>query len=430
MFLLHYIDMSDFWNRHEEQKKLAQHIGKGLFGYVTGRRRIGKTELLAKVCREFGGLYHQAVEGTPEQQLLHLTDEIKGSLSIFSEVTPRSWDQFFKLLSRETLPPLIVFDEFPYWVSGDSTLPSLLQKWIDHELPKKKTTLIVSGSSQSMLYSQFLKPHAPLYGRASFKINLEPMSYSWFCKALKYPQKSPLSFQRYSLTGGVPYYWKLLPKGDLLQQVKTLYFDASALLAEEPKIILRDEGISGTLPKAILDLIGRGVSKPSELAARLNTPQGNLSRPLSLLLELGLIQKEHPYGESSRSTKKVLYSIQDSALSFYYGVTLPFRSRWDSMHSKEKQAILNQHAGQQWEIHCRKQFEDSGRYWEKGIEIDLIAYDPRTKKTIVGECKWKKISTREKKQLLIQLKQNFEKANLKRKPKEVQFEIFTPYESL
>lgn len=150
-----------FWNRVDELDRLRRALRRGGVGLVTGRRRVGKTALLGKVCQEGGGLYPQAVEGTPQQQILHLAEEFQSHFPILKSVVPKNWAEFFSLLSHEKWPRLVVFDEFPYWVQGDPTLPSVLQKWVDHELPKHKTLLLVSGSSQSMLHSHFLRQASP-----------------------------------------------------------------------------------------------------------------------------------------------------------------------------------------------------------------------------------------------------------------------------
>ncbi len=418
--------MEDFWNREEELHRIRRQLGRGRFGYVTGRRRVGKTALLQEACRRFGGLYHQAVEGTPQQQLLHVLEEVKGALPVFRDVLPRSWSEFFRLLSREKLPRLLVLDEFPYWISGDPALPSVLQKWVDHELPRAKTLLLVSGSSQSMLHSQFLHHGAPLYGRSTLHLHLNPMGYGWFCRALSYPPGAEESFARFSLVGGVPHYWKLLPKGTLLNQAQALYFEPSAVLAEEPIRILWDEGITGSLPKAILDLVGRGVSKPSELASRLGTAQGNLSRPLALLLDLGLLHRELPFGESPRTTKRVLYHLQDPALSFYYGVCLPFRSRWRVLSQKAKRRILEQHVSREWEGFCRQAHPGAARYWEPGVELDLVCELSGGKGHLVAECKWKRPSAGEERLMREDLRRRFERTRLARRFKKVEFRICTP----
>lgn len=434
MFIKHYSDMAPtplFWNRETELADVRSRLGRGGFGYITGRRRIGKTALLARACEKWQGFYHQAVEGTPEQQLMHLTEEISQVLPLFREIVPRTWDEFFRLLSKERLPKLIVFDEFPYWVQGDRTLPSLFQKWIDHSLPKLKSLVLVSGSSQSILYSEFLEQGSPLYGRASFRLHLEPMSYAWFCRALKYRANDPLSFTRFSLVGGVPHYWRLMPKGSVIHQAEELYFKPPGILAEEPTNWLRDEGITGNLPKALLDLMGRGVSKPSELAARLGTVQGNLSRPLALLVDLGLIQRELPFGESSRSTKKVLYRHQDAALSFYYGTFLPYRSRWGQMGEKAKRVLLERHASGQWEYFCRNLYPGASRYWEGKVEIDLVVPVKGKNRYLVAECKWKRLGFKDEQKILNDLKARFAETRLARKLTkftQITFKVFSKKE--
>lgn len=414
-----------FWNRDRELRRIKRRLRSGGVGYVTGRRRIGKTATLWKACEAAGGFYHQAVEGTREQQLLHLTEEIRRVLPIFRDVLPKTWSEFFRLLSKEKLPRMIVFDEFPYWVQADPALPSHLQKWIDHDLPKSKALLILSGSSQSMLYSQFLQQDSPLYGRALFHLHLEPMSYAWFCRALGYRPADPLSFTRFSMVGGVPHYWKLIPKGSAVHQAEELFFNPSAILAEEPAHWIREEGITGNLPKAIVDLIGRGVCKPGELASRLGTPQGNLSRPLALLLELGFIQRELPFGESLRSTKKTIYRIYDAALSFYYGTFLPHRAVWRELSNKQKFDLLERHASWQWEYFCRRFYPASARYWEGETEIDLVVRLKGRKGWMAAECKWSWVEKEEEKRLLKALKEKFFGTKLARKPRDVQFKIFS-----
>lgn len=416
--------MYAFWNRRAELSRIRNLSGKSKFGFLTGRRRVGKTALLQEAVRRIGGFYHQAVEGTPQQQLLHFAEEAGDALPIFRDLVPRTWSEFFRVLSRAELPPLLIFDEFPYWSQGDAGLASLAQKWVDHELPKRRTLLLASGSAQSMMHSQFLSHDAPLYGRASLRLHLEPLSYPWFCRALGYDPADPHSFVRYSLVGGVPYYWKLLPSGSARRQASELFFEPSAILAEEPMRLVRDEGVTGALPKAILDLIGRGVARPSELASRLGTPQGNLSRPLALLIELGLIQRDLPFGESVRTTKRVLYGIGDPALAFYFGTYLRVRGRWDGLSEHEQDRLLHEHASRCWEGFCRRAFAGSGRYWEANVELDLVVSQGEDR-VLIGECKWSRLSDPQRRRLLEDLRARFGRSALARRYRAAEFRILS-----
>lgn len=416
-----------FWNRRDELDRIRRRLGRGAFGYVTGRRRIGKTALLLEAAKRFGGVYHQAVEGTVQQQILHAAEELGDRLPILRDIVPKTWGEFFRLLSKERLPALLIFDELPYWIQGDPGFSSVLQKWVDHDLPKQKTLLLVSGSSQAMLHSQFLQQSSPLYGRAALHVHLSPLSYHWFCQALRYDPADPVSFARFSVVGGVPHYWKLLPaRMEVLRQIQTLYFEPSSILAEEPIRLIRDEGVMGALPRAILDLVGRGVTKPSELAARLGTVHSNLSRPLALLLELGLIHRDLPFGESPRTSKKVLYSVQDPALLFYYGTCLMFRSRWEHLPRRARHALVSRHVGQVWEQFCRHTHPGSGRYWEKDVELDLVCPQTSAKRFLVAECKWKRLTPGKEHALLADLRARFSRTKLASTLRHVTFRILTP----
>src|SRR5215472_3350927 len=134
------------------------------------------------------------------------------------------------------------------------------------------------------------------------------------------------------------------------------YFD------QEPARILRDEGISGLNALSLLEAIGRGAERPSEMAARLGTAQTNLPRLLQQLLDASVLKRSLPFGESPRSTKRTLYRIQDPALRFWFGVYSPHRSRWHQYSPQEKQKLLQDHTATVFEDYCRSQFPDSARY--------------------------------------------------------------------
>ena len=161
------------------------------------------------------------------------------------------------------------------------------------------------------------------------------------------------------------------------------------------------------------------------MGARLGTLQGNLSRSLAVLLDLGLIQREFPYGESPRSTKKVLYRVKDPALSFYYGVYLLNRHRWGTLRKKEKMNLLEQHASRQWEYFWQGVYPSAGRYWEGKTEIDLVAPLYGGKGHIVAECRWAWLDKNDEKRVKEDLKRRFSQTRLAKKLRNVRFRVFS-----
>ena len=51
-----------------------------------------------------------------------------------------------------------------------------------------------------------------------------------------------------------------------------LYFDYTPYMETELRRLIGDELVTGTNPLTILEIIGRGAEKPSEIASRMNTP--------------------------------------------------------------------------------------------------------------------------------------------------------------
>jgi AAA+ ATPase superfamily predicted ATPase len=316
-----------FVNRKSELKELDEAAAAGGLLVFFGRRRVGKTRLLAHWLSSHNGLYSQAIESSTEIQLDQTYRDLQPQLT--TAITPKSWAELLEVLRLQKKKRWILcLDEFPYLVNADPSLPSVLQRWLDHSQPKQ-SLLLLSGSSTRMMNDLFLNRSAPLYGRARKLVHVRPMSYAAFCGACGLNPTEPESFSRFSIVGGIPKYWEFVdPKASALELAEKLFFGFAPYLDQEPARVLRDEGIAGLNALSLLEAVGRGAEKPSEIAARLGTAQTNLSRLLQQLLDASILERELPYGESVRSTKRTHYRIQDPALRFWFRVYSPHRSRW------------------------------------------------------------------------------------------------------
>jgi uncharacterized protein len=374
-----------FTNRVDELAELNSAAKNGGLLVVFGRRRVGKTRLLVHWLKPRSGLYSQAIE-----------------------------------------PTILCLDEFPYLVAADPSLPSILQRWLDHQRPKN-FLLILSGSSTRMMHQMFLNRSAPLYGRASKLLHIHPMTYWAFCSACRLNPTEMESFTQYSLVGGIPKYWEFVESCDSpIQLANELFFGFAPYLGEEPIRVLRDEGVSGANAVSLLEVIGRGANKPSEMAARLETAQTNLSRLLHQLLDASILTRQVPFGESLKSTRKTLYTIQDPTLRFWFRVYSPHRSRWHNYSRTEKLTLLRDHAASVFEEFCRQEHPGACRYWEKDLEFDFVRTEVDTtgrEFIVASEVKWKKLSVRERTGLLKSLEEKWNRSSLSRHYKNVSFEV-------
>jgi AAA+ ATPase superfamily predicted ATPase len=335
-----------FVNREAELRELDRAAKRGGLLVIYGRRRIGKTRLLRQWLAKHRGFYRQAIEAQPGLQIQQVFADLKSQ--------------------------------------PDGCL------------------LILAGSSTQMMQNLFLHPSVPLYGRASKLINLLPMDYAAFCRACRLKPNSLDSFEKFASVGGIPKYWEFVEPGqDAVAQANALYFDFAPYMEQEPQRILRDEGIAGLNALAVLGAVGRGAERPSEIASRLATAQTNLSRLLQQLLDTSILTRELPFGESVRSTKKVLYRIQDPTMRFWFRVYSPHRSLWPTYAATQKQKLIHDHAATVFEDYCRTRYPGAQRYWESRVEFDLVAPDPEdARRLLVAKVKWRRLTAAERRQIL------------------------------
>jgi AAA+ ATPase superfamily predicted ATPase len=413
-----------FTNRLAELKELESAAAAGGLLVVFGRRRVGKTRLLTYWMGPRQGLYSQAIEGAKEIQLEQVFRDIQDRLT--TSLVPKSWGELLELLEMRTGPSTFCLDEFPYLVASDPSLPSVLQRWLDHRRPKN-FLLILAGSSTRMMNNLFLNRSAPLYGRARKLLHIEPMSYGAFCAARRLNPADQESFTRFALVGGVPKYWEFVEsKASAIDLADELFFGFAPYLDQEPSRVLRDEGISGVNAISVLEAIGRGAEKSSEIAARLGTVQTNLSRLLQQLLDASVLTREIPFGESPRSTKKTRYSINDPALRFWFRVYSPHRTRWRQYGHTEKARLLRDHASTVFEDFCRQRHAAASRYWEGNLEFDFVRADdhgPSGDKAIVTEVKWKRLTAKERAEIEKRLAADWQRCALRGRFKQVAFDV-------
>jgi len=401
-----------FINRYIELSKVRESKSKLLV--IFGRRRVGKTALILQSQRQLGSeprlYYSQAIEGPESLQVSQTCQDIA---PLVPDVQISSWLDFFRLLSRVNEPTLLALDEFPYLVKTQPSLPSILQKFIDHDCPPN-LRIILLGSSQNMMHSLFLSSQSPLYERAGEILHIRPMNYQHFCLAKSLDPLRQENFLRYGLIGGVPKYWDFIDiDRSILDNAESLYFENGARLESEPDRLMKDENLTGEQAKFILELAGRGVRRPSEMASRMGIKQTSLSKPLEALIHASLLVREIPFGESMRTTKRTLYTIADPVLSFWYSVYSPHRTLWRRYSPEQKTKLIHDHASQVFEAEYRRLFYDAQRYWESDLEFDCIRFaDGSGKNIVISEIKFRVLKSSEHEALKKQLEVNFRRSKL------------------
>ncbi|MBD5271668.1 MAG: ATP-binding protein [Bacteroides sp.] len=400
----------EFVDRKEEKARIAEALRSDAPALVVvyGRRRLGKSTLIKRVIGE-DDVYFLADRSEKEHQRFLLAKMFAQKFPDFDKVIYPDWESLFRAANYRTESKFtLCLDEFPYLVEQAPELPSVLQKLIDNK--ELKYNLILCGSSHNMMYGLFLDSTAPLYGRAQEIMKLTPLRIPFIGEALHLDAVN--SVEEYSIWGGVPRYWELREKRKSLNDsLWRNVFSVNAPLYEEPVKILQDDVKDIVKTTTIMSFIGSGANRLSEIAARCNEPATNLSRPLKKLIDLGLIEREIPFGVDEKNSKKSLYKIVDPFLAFYYQFVVPNQSFIQLDRRGPIEALLksqfSKYVGMQWEGICRDAvtgnvignvlYGGASRWWgsvlnEKGrpeqIEIDIVSESVDKKYLLVGECKW------------------------------------------
>jgi AAA+ ATPase superfamily predicted ATPase len=396
-----------FLNRHDEQKRLrrAMTAPGGTMAVVYGRRRCGKSTLLQQVISG-RDVYYLADQQEPALQIHDLASEIDKAVPHFSTAGYATWDSLLlNLNDRLDRPIALCLDEFPYLVQQSPALPSILQKYIDRP-GSKRVNLVLCGSSQRMMHGLVLDRTAPLYGRATEILRIEPLKAGWIREALSVEGQQAI--EAYSVWGGVPRYWELASGFDTLKDaVRELVLDRNGVLHEEPLGLLLDEMRSAVQPLSLLTVIAQGSHRLSEIAARLGKPATSLTRPLAQLIDLGYVRRETPFGEHERNTRKTLYKVSDPFILFHFKLVQPARSLLEIGAVPLVAARIDErfphHVSTVWEAMARAvvpfckvggyEWGPARRWWGTGIdgrpmEIDLVAESLDGKAVLVGEAKW------------------------------------------
>ncbi len=156
----------DFVNREAELRELHTAAKRGGLLVVYGRRRVGKTRLLRHWLAARDDLYSQAIEAQRDLQIQQVFEDLRARLE--TQLVPKTWPELLEILALQERRWALCLDEFPYLTAVDPSLPSQLQKWLDHSLPPG-CLLILAGSSTRMMHDLFLnRARRSTVARANF----------------------------------------------------------------------------------------------------------------------------------------------------------------------------------------------------------------------------------------------------------------------
>jgi AAA+ ATPase superfamily predicted ATPase len=366
------------------------------FVVIYGRRRLGKSELVRQsISDRDDAVYYQAVESTAQNQLEQFVDAATAQFPSLRNVR-RDWEALLETLGEQDA--VVVIDEFPFLIEEDESLPSRIQRVWDTALQETGMTLVLVGSSISVMEDKVLSGSAPLYGRRTATIDLKPLSISDARQFFsEYDPETTIA--AWSIYGGTPHYLQTIdPDEPLGPNVQDAVLSERGLLYSEPEFLLRTELRQPNTYFSILRALAHGRRTPNEIAGMAGVDSGSLSTYLQKLRRLRLVERHIPVTESSTSSKRGRYRIAAPLFRFWfrfvYGNQDQLRILGDDAYDELVAPELADYVSPLFERVCQRalpnlidrQFRNVGQWWFKEHELDVLGLT--NDGLVAGECKF------------------------------------------
>lgn len=380
------------------------------FAVIYGRRRVGKTALINEFTKDKDTIFFTGIETTAKENL----DNFSGCImeyntgiaadSTFSSFRS-AFEYVFELAKARRI--VLVIDEYPYIARASKSLSSTLQLLIDKNKNHSKLFLILCGSSMSYMENHVLSYKAPLYGRRTAQLKIDPFDFFESCRRFKKLSDVDKALA-YGIVGGTPQY--LIQFDDNLSiedNIKNTHLNPSSFIFEEPGNLLKQEVREPATYNAIITAIATGSSKINEISNKVGANTSICATYIRNLIMLDIIKKESPYGE--KTTRKTIYTIKDNMFRFWYRFVPKNASiiahGAAELAYKRIEPELSSYMGGVFEEICKQylwkllidgkcpvSFSDIGRWWgtdsktKSQEEIDIVGTAGDS--ALFGECKW------------------------------------------
>ncbi len=326
--------MKEFFGREDLIESLKSLWNKRVPSLVTcrGRRRVGKSTLIAEFARRSGARFIK-LEGLRPKEKMTNADELKYFMSQLSLQTgcdggpPEDWLKAFARLD-EQIPSkgktVVLLDEVSWMGFYDVAFPEVLKvAWDNMFSQHRKLVFVVCGSVSTWIKRNIIDNGA-YAGRRSYdfvvpELPLRECVKFWGRHVARENLTDVLDVL--SVTGGVPRYLEEIDAAlSADENIRKMAFVAKSILAVDFEDMFRDV-ITGEpgIRASILRLLCDSPKNISEIASSLGKERnGHLSEALEELAEAGFVAPDEGLNpETGKDVQQMRYRLRDNYARFY-----------------------------------------------------------------------------------------------------------------
>lgn len=416
--------MKEFIGRKEELKKLNTLYNTPGFqmAVVYGRRRIGKSTLLAEFIKGKKAIYYMATKVGVDRNIELLGEEVLRILApSLQNVSFRNLENLLSFIGDNVSQEKLVFviDELPYWAEKDEAVLSIFQKFVDNEWARKNLLFILCGSSISFMEDRVLSEKSPLFGRRNMQIKLEAFSYLEAAEFVPNYSNEDKAIC-YGITGGVAKYLSLIDADKSIHEnIAEQFFDKTGYLYDETRNLLTQEFNDVSLVNNIIEQIAYGENTLNVIANKVHESESTILYSLNKLISVGLIERRNCITEE-KNKKKTQYVLRDQMFRFWYSYVPAATSAIELgkgrlYYDKAVAPNLHMFMGKVFEEMCKYYVldvglegklnsyitetgtwwgveslqDDQGKWYTQSADIDVVGISTIDRSVVVGECKFK-----------------------------------------
>jgi uncharacterized protein len=317
----------NFVGRHKELEQLMRTLDSShpTISVIYGRRRVGKSSLIAKALEKRKALFFEGIENlSKKQQITNFCLQFTKQTGERIQKIPDSWGEAFLLLEGplKKTGMCVVFDEFQWMANYRTEIIANLKMVWDQYLSKiPGSSMILSGSIASFMLTKVVRSNA-LYGRTDRVIHLHPFQLSESKLMLPNYGNDEL-IEAQMLLGGIPKYLELIKNyPSLYLAIDDLAFSKDGYFVDEfDRIFVSHFGknddyrnIIETLARHPYGLFRKDLSEKAK-----SDLGGGLTRLLEDLESAGFISALRPLDKGPKS-KLIRYILSDEFIMFYYAL--------------------------------------------------------------------------------------------------------------
>ncbi|MBR5872206.1 MAG: ATP-binding protein, partial [Oscillospiraceae bacterium] len=294
------------------------------FVVVYGSHKSGKTEVLSAFAEGKRGIFFSA-QRLNSYMNLRLFEKAVSEFSGEEEDFP-TWKVAFKRIGEFCKEErfLLAIDDFADLVFEDRNVLKDFRNAFENEWRNSNIYVAAGCGRVYFTENEILAENSASSIRRPVICKLEELDYLDSAKLLPKETSAIDKMRYYCCLGGVPEYLGLVEGGKTFEEnIRNIFLKKEAPLFNEPPMLFLDELREPEFYNSILFALAKGSQRINEIVAETGESSTKVNKYLLTLLQMQIVNRDIPFGEENKSSRKGIYTISSKALAFWFKFVLP-----------------------------------------------------------------------------------------------------------